>query len=191
MKFDLSYQYCEDHFLDPLGLNLMCVRIKDPNGRGRDTGYWVAHFQILEEVKREDTRKSAKVTDKSASAKKDQDVSSSDTGLGSSASKEKKGNSIKDQDTCPTLPTSNSSGAVSGSQNAKKSKAGAKRKPNPKKNDEYRSVVARLIHSSSPAPESLITQEYCNATVELIFLSIPDRLVEIVFLYVVRIVFVY
>ena len=190
MKFDLSYQYCEDHFLDPLGLNLMCVRIKDPNGRGKDTGYWVGHFQILEEVKREDTRKSAKVADKSASAKKDHDVSSSDTGLGSSAST-KKGNSIKDKDACPTLPTSSSSGAVPGSQDAKKTKTGAKKKPHPKKNDEYRSVVARLIHSSSPAPESLITQEYCNAIVELIFLSVPDRLVEIVFVYVVRIVFVY
>ena len=113
MKFDLSNQYCEDHFLDPLGLNLMCVRIKDPDGSGKDTGYWVGHFQILEELKKkEDARKSLKEVMKKSNLKKDSD---------------------------------------------------------------YRPLVARIIHSSSPVPESLIAQEFCYASVELIFLSVPDR----------------
>ena len=117
MKFDLSCQYCEDHFLDPLDLNLMCVRIKDPDGTGKDTGYWVGHFQISEELRK----------------------------------KEDVGKSLKE----------------------------VQKKPNLKKADEFRPLVARLIHSSSPVPESLISQEFCYASVELISLSIPDRLVEL------------
>ena len=178
IKFDLSYQYCEDHFLDPLDLNLMCVRIKDPNGTGKDTGYWVGHFQISKEPRREeDAQRSAKEADKNASAKKDKNISPSDTGMNIFSSTKRKGNSRKDQDACSALPT-NSSAPVHGLQDAKKTKE-AKKKSNPKKSSEYRPVVARLIHSSSPVPDSLISQKFCNATAELLFLSVPDRLVYI------------
>ena len=180
MKFELSYDYCARHFLDPLDLNLMCVRIKDPNGTGKDTGYWVGHFQISEESrKKEDARKSLKEI---ASAKKEQDVSPSESEVDCSLTKEEK-SFMKDHGGCPSLPTLNSSAPVFGLQDEKKIKEGAKKKSNLKKNSEYRPVVARLIHSSSPVPESLITQEFCYATVELIFLSVPDRLVKIVLVF--------
>ena len=170
IKFDLSYQYCEDHFLDPLDLNLMCVRIKDPNGTGKDTGYWVGHFQISKEPRREeDAKKSAKEADKNASAKKDKNTSPTST--------KRKGNSRKDQDACSALPTNNSA-PMHGLQDAKKTKE-AKKKSDSKKNSEYKAVVARLIHSSSPVPDSLISQKFCYATAELLFLSVPDRLVYI------------
>ena len=182
MKFDLSYQYCEDHFLDPLDLNLMCVRIKDPNGTGKDTGYWVGHFQISEELRRgDDARKATKEADENASAKKDKDVSSIETGLNSSSSTKTEGNSKKDHDACSTLPTS---APVPGLQDAKRIKEGAKKKSNSKKNSEYRPVVARLIHSSSPVPESLIAQKFCYATAELTFLSVPDRSVTLTVVFV-------
>ncbi|CAB4015333.1 Hypothetical predicted protein, partial [Paramuricea clavata] len=123
MEFKLSYDYCKDHFLDPLDLNLMCVRVKDSDGSGKDTGYWVGHFQISEELKWKEEDEEA---EKNASSQKDQDVSPIEAGLGLDL-------------------------------------------------DEYRSVLARLIHSSAPIPESLITQRFCYVSVELIRLSIPDR----------------
>ena len=182
MKFDLSYQYCVDHFLDPLDLNLMCVRIKDPNGTGKDTGYWVGHFQISEELRRGDeARKATKEADENASAEKDKDISSIETGLNSSSSTKTESNSKKDHDSCSTLPTSS---PVPGLQDAKRIKEGAKKKSNSKKNSEYRPVVARLIHSSSPVPESLITQKFCYATAELTFLSVPDRSVTLTVVFV-------
>lgn len=46
MEFNLSANYCKSHFLTPLNLNLMCVRVKDPEGSGEDNGYWIGHFQI-------------------------------------------------------------------------------------------------------------------------------------------------
>ncbi|CAB4019283.1 Hypothetical predicted protein, partial [Paramuricea clavata] len=126
MEFKLSYDYCKDHFLDPLDLNLMCVRVKDPDGSEKDTGYWVGHFQISEELRKDDVRKINEEAGENASSQKDQDVSANVAELGSDL-------------------------------------------------DEYRSVLARLIHSSTPVPESLITQRFCYVTVELIRLSIPNR----------------
>ena len=130
MEFKLSYDYCKDHFLDPLDLSLMCVRVKDPDGSEKDTGYWVGHFQISEELRKDDVRKINEEAGKNASSQKDQDVSPNVAELGSDL-------------------------------------------------DEYRSVLARLIHSSTPVPESLITQRFCYVNVELIRLSIPNRSVEI------------
>ena len=176
MNFDLSNLYCAAHFLDPLDLNLMCVRIKDPDGSGKDAGYWVGHFQVSEELrKKEDARKSLKEI---ASSKKGQEASASETGIDcSSSTKSVEDNSVKDDDACLTL---NISPPVPGLQDRKKIKEEARKKSHLKKDSVYRPVVARLIHSSSPVPESLITQGFCYVTVELIFLSVPDRLVEVV-----------
>ena len=52
MEFKLSKNYAKNHFLTPLDLNLMCVRVKDPNGSGKDSGYWIGHFQISEELRK-------------------------------------------------------------------------------------------------------------------------------------------
>ena len=134
MKFDLSCDYCEDHGLNPLNLNFMCVRVKESDRSGEDTdrsgedtdrsgedtdrsgediGYWVGHFQISGDVKKE-------------------------------------GNNRKQL------------------------------KSNVEEGDEYRSVVAQLIYSSTPIPESLITQRLCYVTAELILINLPNRLVKII-----------
>ena len=52
MEFILSKNYAKNHFLTPLDLNLMCVRVKDPDGSGKGSGYWVGHFQISEELRK-------------------------------------------------------------------------------------------------------------------------------------------
>ena len=58
IEFSLSREFCKNNFLNPLDLNLMCVRVKDPDGSGKDTGYWVGHFQISDELRmKEDARK--------------------------------------------------------------------------------------------------------------------------------------
>ncbi len=114
MEFNLSNYYCEDHFLDPLDLNLMCVRVKDPDGSGKDTGYWVGHFQISEELrKKEDARKVLEEADKNASTQ-EQDDQPSEVGLSSSAVSESQGtkksknktkkNAKKDENAWPPLP---------------------------------------------------------------------------------------
>ena len=122
MEFNLSNDYCKDHLLDTLDLNLMCVRVKNPDESGKDTGYWVGHFQISEEFrKEEDARKIIEEAD--------QDDQPNEVGL--------------------RLDT-----------------------------NEYRPILARLIHSSAPVPESLIAQKFCYVTAELIKLNIPDRLVK-------------
>ena len=180
IEFNLSNDYCEDHSLDPLDLNLMCVRVKDPDGSGKDTGYWVGHFQISEETK-EDARKVFEEADKNASAQKEQDDQPSEVELSSSSavselqdtkkSKNKaRKNAKKDEDAWPPLPGFNPPTLVPESQHTKKMNKG-------KNDEEYRPVLARLIHSSSPVPESIIEQKICYVTVELIMLSIPDRLV--------------
>ncbi len=101
----------------------MCVRAKDPDGLGKDTGYWVGHFQISEEFRKkvEDARKII--------VESDQDDQPNEVGLRSDT-------------------------------------------------NEYRPILARLIHSSAPVPESLIAQKFCYVTAELIKLNIPDRLVK-------------
>lgn len=52
IEFNLSYNYSKNHFLTPLNLNLMCVRVKDPDGSGEDNGYWIGHFQISEVLRK-------------------------------------------------------------------------------------------------------------------------------------------
>lgn len=111
MKFELSCDYCQDHGLNPLKLNFMCVRVKEPVRSGKDIGYWVAHFQILEVEKEE-------------------------------------------------------------KKNMKQFKSSVEEE------DEYLSVVAQLIYSSTPVPESLIRQRLCYVTAELILINLPNRLVK-------------
>ena len=146
VEFDLSNEYCEDHSLDSLDLNLMCVRIKDPNGSGKDTGYWVGHFQISETL--------MTVECAGESTKEAEGILSFQD----------------DQNTCSPIPVLNISDPSSWLE--------AEDVENKSK---YKTVLARLIQSSSPVPESLMTQELCCATVELISLSIPDRLVEVLY----------
>ena len=112
MKFDLSCDYCEDHGMNKLNLNFMCVRVKEPDRSGKDIGYWVGHFQISGDVRK------------------------------------------------------------------KKEKNRKQLKSNVEEGDEYRSVVAQLIYSSTPVPESLITQRLCYVTAELILINLPNRLVK-------------
>ena len=129
IEFSLSREFCKNNFLDRLDLNLMCVRVKDSGRSGKDTGYWVGHFQISEELRmKEEARKNLEGTDENASR---QDDRARNVG----------------------------------------------RKANKKKNNEYRPLLARLIHSSAAVPEPLITQGVCHVTAELILLSIPNRLV--------------
>ena len=162
LQFHLSDEYCEDHFLDPLDLNLMCVRIKDPDGTGKDTGYWVGHFQISEVLRTEEE------AEQILSAEKDQGVPPSETELDSSSTTKRKENTQKEQNACPTAPTLNISDPIPGLEDE-----------NLENKSKYQLVLARLIQSSRPVPESLITQEFCCASVELISLSIPERLVYV------------
>ncbi len=160
----------------------MCVRVKDPDGSGKDTGHWIGHFKISEEMrKKEDARKVLEEADKNASTQKEQDDQPSEVELSSSSavselqgtkkSKNKaKKNAKKDEDAWPLLPGFNPPTPIPESQDTKKMNKG-------KKDEKYRPVLARLIHSSSPVPESIIAQKFCYVTVELIMLSIPDRLV--------------
>ena len=187
MEFNLSNAYIRDHVLDPLDLNLMCVRVKDPDGSGKDTGYWVGHFQISEELrKKEDARKILEEAEKNA--KKDEAVQPDEAGLNSSTpvaevqdtkkakKKENKNTSSKkEQDDRPTLTGLNPPAPVPGFQHAKKINSETKTRP---KKEQFRAVLARRIHSSTPVPESLITQRYCYVTVELLMLNISDRLVR-------------
>ena len=63
MEFNLSYDYSNNHFLAPLELNLMCVRVKDPDGSGEDNGYWIGHFQISEVLKKKNAAKSMRAAE--------------------------------------------------------------------------------------------------------------------------------
>lgn len=161
IQFHLSYRYCEDHFLDPLDLNLMCVRIEDPDGSGKDIGYWVGHFQISGELR------TGEEAEEILSAEKDQDVPPSESELDSSSTTKRKEDTQKEQHACPTVPPLNISDQIPGLEDE-----------NLEKKSEYQLVLARLIQSSRPVPKSLITQEFCCASVELILLSIPERLVS-------------
>ena len=182
MEFSLSKDYCKDHFLDPLDLNLMCVRVKDPGGSGKDTGYWVGHFQLSEELrKKEDARKLLEEVDGNASTQKKKDAQPIEIEINSSsalpdaqeAKKTKnkaKETSKDDHGAWPALP-SNPVASVPKVQDAKKMNNETKAKPKTNKDEKYRPMLARLIHSSTPIPESIITQRYFYVTVELITLA--------------------
>ena len=173
MTFDLSHKYCKEHNLDPLFLNLMCVRVKHLDRSKKDAGYWVGHFQISEEcIKKEDEKERIEEVEENDATKKEQVFSASETVLGSSSTT-KEENTQQYHNSCPTVHSVNIPDPVAELEDAKLEKT-----------SEYKSVFARLIQSSSPVPESLIEQELCCATVELILISIPDRLVEVVYVYV-------
>ena len=67
---------------------------------------------------------------------------------------------------------------ISGDIKKKEEKNRKQLKSNVEEGDEYRSVVAQLIYSSTPVPESLITQRLCYVTAELILINLPNRLVK-------------
>ena len=165
IQFHLSNKYCVGHFLDPLDLNLMCVRIKDPDGTGKDTGYWVGHFQISEVLR---MGEEAEETSSAEEDDEEEDVPHSETELDSSFTTKRKENTQKEQNACPTVFTFNISDPIPWLEDE-----------NLENKSKYQLVLARLIQSCRPVPESLITQEFCCASVELISLSIPERLVYV------------
>ena len=178
MEFSLSKDYCKDHCLDLFDLNLMCVRVKDPEGSDEDKGYWVGHFQISDELrKKEDVRKI--LEEGNASTETGQNARSTEIEMNISnpwvceAQKTKSTSSKDEQDAWPALP-SNPPAFVPEIQNSKKMNT----KPKTNKGDIYKPVLARLIQSSTPIPESVITQRIFYITVEVIMLGIPDRLVN-------------
>lgn len=78
MKFILSKNYAKNHFLTPLDLNLMCVRVKDPDGSGKDSGYWVGHFQISEELrKKKDAMEEAENPESTSADEEENEISDS------------------------------------------------------------------------------------------------------------------
>ncbi|XP_028391332.1 LOW QUALITY PROTEIN: uncharacterized protein LOC114516140 [Dendronephthya gigantea] len=147
MEFDLSDRYCKVHFLDPLDLNLLCVRAKDPANRSeKDAGFWVGHFQISEELrKKEDAKLLLEMMTEMQSAK---DFLADET--------ESIHNSQPENLPSPT----------------RKVKPVNERYSQEK--DFYRPILARLIDSSTPIPDSLIAKRF-YVTVEFISLGIPDR----------------
>ena len=165
MEFDLSDRYCKVHFLDPLDLNLLCVRVKDPaNKLGKDAGYWVGHFQISEELRKKEDAKSILEMVKEMASAKDFLADGTVPIHSSQVSDMQDARKINESTlTRCDLPLS-----------MKKVKQSDKRYP--EKKDKYRPVLARLIDSSTPIPDSLIAERF-YVTVELISLSIPDRLV--------------
>ena len=51
----------------------MCVRVEDPGGSGKDSGYWVGHFQISDELRmKEDARKNLEEFDWNGSTQQEQ-----------------------------------------------------------------------------------------------------------------------
>ncbi|XP_028391339.1 helicase with zinc finger domain 2-like isoform X2 [Dendronephthya gigantea] len=154
MNFDLSLEYCDNHFLEPLDLNLLCVRVKVPEKKsGKDAGFWVGHFQISEELRR---KKDVKGTLEEALEKK--------------STKESEDHLAGEDE-----PESTISAPKTSTQKAKKINEKLNSKAKYKKSEEYRPVLARLIHNSSPIPEAILAELFCYVTVELIFLNIPDR----------------
>ena len=153
MEFDLSNLYCEVHFLDPLDLNLLCVRVKDPaNKSEKDAGYWVGHFQISEKLrKKEDAKLFYEMVKEMKSAKDFHADGTEPVDFSQSTS------------TRCDLPSSTE-------------KVEQINERNCEEENYYRTVLARLINSSTPIPSSLIAERF-YVTVELISLSIPDRFV--------------
>ena len=157
----------------------MCVRVKDPDGTGKDTGYWVGHFQISEELwRKEDARKAREKVEKNTSTKKEEDVPTNDTWSlvdqlpTSTQTKAKTSTELKQED-WPSLGELNPAPRL----NVKKISEEDDRKSSGEKGP-YRPLLARLIHSSTPVPQSLLTQKICYVTAELINLSIPERSVN-------------
>ena len=179
MEFSLSHAYCKDHLLHPLDLNLMCVRVKDPGGSGKDTGFWVGHFQISEELrKKEDARKRLEEFDGNASTQTEKDTQPIEVfEIQETKKTENSACSQDDHDAWPYFH-SNPSAPVPKVENAMiNHETNAKSKTN--EDQRYLPILARLIHSSTPIPESIVAQRYFYVTVELIMLSIPDRLVRL------------
>ena len=158
MTFDLSNDYCNNHSIESLDLELMCVRVKDPeNGSEKDAGYWVGHFQVSEELRRK------------------RDVK----GIQEEALEKKSTTENEDILVDGDEPISTASAPPTSIQSAKKMDEKAKSRTESKKGEKYRPGLARLIYSSIPIPDVLITKQFCYVTVELISLGIPDRLVKI------------
>ena len=148
MEFKLSNDYIMNHGLDPLDLNLMCVRVKNPDASQKGSnGFWVGHFQISKELKqKKDEKKLNENAKKSTSAPNDNDVQANESVMEDSTSDAEKDNNVE-------------------------------AKSNASEEYEYRTILARLIQSSAPVPELFIAQKYCHVTAELIMLNISDRLV--------------
>lgn len=164
----MSYHYCKEHSLDKLDLNLLCVRVKDPAKKlGKDAGYWVGHFQISEELRK---KENAKMILEMASAKNTL-AGGTEPVYASQVS-----DTIDAKRTNKFTSTLSEYDLYATAGSVKQIKERAK-KNIPLKNKLYRSVLARLIHSSMPIPDSLIAERF-YVTVELISLSIPNRLVR-------------
>ena len=149
MEFKLSIDYIINKGLDPLDLNLMCVRVKNPDAS--QNGFWVGHFQISKELKqKKDAQKLNENAKKSTSAPNDNDVQANESVMEDSTSDAEEDNNVE-------------------------------AKSNASEEYEYRTILARLIQSSTPVPELLITQKICYVTAELIMLNISDRLVWVMF----------